>query len=185
MVLLIYSTLQDSRYHVSSHKMSQDQTLLTPLAQDLRLSATLEINALVHQRLDSGNSVVHLGFGEATFPMQEDVLRAHREASSNTSYLPVAGLPELRQSIVRFQTRRLSSSIEAHQVVVAPGSKPLLFALFDILSGDVLLPRPSWVSYEPQVMHAGKKLFWVETDEHDRHTISGSKLFRCFAWPYE
>lgn len=24
-------------------------------------------------------------------------------------------------------------------------------------------------------MHAGKKLFWVETDEHDRHTITGAK----------
>lgn len=59
------------------------------------------------------------------------------------------------------------------QIVVAPGSKPLLFALFDILEGDVLLPRPSWVSYEPQVLHAGKKLFWVETDEYDRHAISG------------
>jgi aspartate aminotransferase len=68
----------------------------------------------------------------------------------------------------------LGSLIESDQVVVAPGSKPLLFALFDILQGDVLLPRPSWVSYEPQVMHASKKLFWVETDEHDRHSISGS-----------
>ena len=48
----------------------------------------------------------------------------------------------------------------------------MLFAFFDILEGDVLLPRPSWVSYEPQVKHAGKRLFWVETDEHDRHTIT-------------
>jgi aspartate aminotransferase len=40
------------------------------------------------------------------------------------------------------------------------------------LEGDVLLPRPSWVSYEPQVKHAGKRLFWVETDEQDRHTIT-------------
>lgn len=79
------------------------------------------------------------------------------------------------KSIAKFQTRRLGSQIEPDQVVVAPGSKPLLFALFDILKGDVLLPRPSWVSYEPQVMHAGKNLFWVETDEHDRHSISGSK----------
>lgn len=78
------------------------------------------------------------------------------------------------QSIARFQTRRLDSVIKPDQVVIAPGPKPLLFTLFDILSGDVLLPRPSWVSYEPQVAHAGKKLFWVETDEHDRHTISGS-----------
>jgi len=62
--------------------------------------------------------------------------------------------------------------VNPDQVVVAPGSKPLLFAFFDILEGDVLLPRPSWVSYEPQVKHAGKRVFWVETDEHDRHTIT-------------
>jgi aspartate aminotransferase len=62
--------------------------------------------------------------------------------------------------------------ISQQQVVIAPGSKPILFALFDILEGDVLLPRPCWVSYEPQVMHARKRLFWVETDEHDRHTVS-------------
>jgi aspartate aminotransferase len=66
----------------------------------------------------------------------------------------------------------LGFTINPDQVVVAPGSKPLLFAFFDILEGDVLLPRPSWVSYEPQVKHAGKRLFWVETDGHDRHTIT-------------
>jgi aspartate aminotransferase len=75
----------------------QAQDLLTPTAKALRLSATLEINELVRQRLDAGKQVVHLGFGEATFPMQEDVLQAHREASSDTSYLPVAGLPALRE----------------------------------------------------------------------------------------
>lgn len=75
--------------------------------------------------------------------------------------------------MARFQTRRLGFTIQPEQVVIAPGSKPLLFALFDILQGDVLLPRPSWVSYEPQVKHAGKRLFWVETDEENRHTITG------------
>lgn len=44
------------------------------------------------------------------------------------------------------------------------------------MEGDVLLPRPSWVSYEPQVHHAQKRLFWVETDEHDRHTITSKPL---------
>lgn len=78
--------------------------LLTPAAKGLRLSATLEINELVRQRLDAGKRVVHLGFGEATFPMQKDVLQAHREASSDTSYLPVAGLPTLREVSGSFRT---------------------------------------------------------------------------------
>jgi aspartate aminotransferase len=82
----------------------QAPDLLTPTAKGLRLSATLEINELVRQRLDAGKRVVHLGFGEATFPMQKDVLQAHREASSDTSYLPVAGLPALREVSNPFQT---------------------------------------------------------------------------------
>lgn len=70
---------------------------LTSLARQLRLSPTLQINELVQERLAAGRSVVHLGFGEATFPIQKDVLAAHREASSATSYLPVAGLMQLRE----------------------------------------------------------------------------------------
>lgn len=63
----------------------------------MRLSATLEINELVHRRTAKGYKVVHLGFGEATFPIQRNVVAAHRNASDITSYLPVAGLPELQE----------------------------------------------------------------------------------------
>lgn len=71
--------------------------IITPQAQELRLSATLEINELVQSRIASGKGVVHLGFGEATFPIHESVLEAHSRASRNTSYMPVAGLGRLRE----------------------------------------------------------------------------------------
>lgn len=71
--------------------------VLTAQAKELRLSATLEINELVQARLSAGKKVVHLGFGEATFPIPESVRNAHAKASSNTSYLPVAGLNKLRE----------------------------------------------------------------------------------------
>lgn len=70
---------------------------LTSQAKELRLSPTLEINELVQTRLSQGKEVVHLGFGEATFPIHENVLQAHSAASRNTSYLPVAGLMKLRE----------------------------------------------------------------------------------------
>lgn len=70
---------------------------LTSLARKLRLSATLEINELVQECLNKGQKVVHLGFGEATFPIQKDVLDVHRNASNISSYLPVAGLMSLRE----------------------------------------------------------------------------------------
>ncbi|KAA8909978.1 aminotransferase [Sphaerosporella brunnea] len=154
-------------------------SIIRPQAATMKISPTLEINELVAEARASGQNVVHLGFGEATFPLPPAILDEHRKHVASTSYMPVAGLSELRESIATFSTRRLGVLVEPEQVVVAPGSKPLLFALFDILEGDVLLPRPSWVSYGPQVNHAGKQLFWVETED-DRHTITETSLNAAF-----
>jgi aspartate/methionine/tyrosine aminotransferase len=71
--------------------------LLTTISQGLRLSTTLEVNELVQSRLAHGKDFVHLGFGEATFPIHESVLEAHSRASRNTSYMPVASLMKLRE----------------------------------------------------------------------------------------
>lgn len=73
------------------------ESLLSEQARQFRLSPTLAINELVQERLSKGQSVIHLGFGEATFPVQKDVLAAHRASSDLTSYLPVAGLIKLRE----------------------------------------------------------------------------------------
>ncbi|CEL03125.1 hypothetical protein ASPCAL04282 [Aspergillus calidoustus] len=154
--------------------------VVNSISAKLRISPTLEINELVLKARAEGKHVIHLGFGEATFPIQQDVLQAHRDASNETSYMPVGGVEALRESIANFNSDRLGVEISPDQVVVAPGSKPLLFALFDILDGAVLLPRPSWVSYEPQVLHAGKKLFWIETDPVDRHSITESSLLSAY-----
>lgn len=77
--------------------MKQSMNPLTPLAQQLCLSPTLQINELVQKKQIEGHRIVHLGFGEATFPIQKDVLQAHRAASQQASYLPVAGLMMLRE----------------------------------------------------------------------------------------
>ena len=73
------------------------KSILTPTAAGLHLSPTLEINELVTKTRASGKKVIHLGFGEATFPIPEEVLGIHRVASYCTSYLPVTGLESLRK----------------------------------------------------------------------------------------
>lgn len=91
---------------------SDMQSILTPLARQLHLSPTLQINEQVQQRLKQGKQVVHLGFGEATFPLPEAVLEAHREASKVTSYLPVAGLGKLREV-----SRTIATASWIHQLI--------------------------------------------------------------------
>lgn len=76
---------------------SPNDELLTAKSNRLKLSPTLAINELVQETRARGRKVVHLGFGEATFPIHAEVLRAHEEASTHTSYLPVAGALDLRK----------------------------------------------------------------------------------------
>ena len=71
--------------------------ITTASAAKLHLAPTLEINEIVHQVSAAGKEIVHLGFGEATFPVQQDVLECHRNSCGLTSYMPVAGTQELRE----------------------------------------------------------------------------------------
>lgn len=71
--------------------------VLNPTAEKLHISPTLEINELVNKHEKEGHKIVHLGFGEATFPVPKAVLQTHQETSSDTNYLPVCGLLKLRE----------------------------------------------------------------------------------------
>jgi aspartate aminotransferase len=50
----------------------------------MHLSPTLEINELVSATRAQDKKVVQLGFGEATFPIQKDILAIHQEQSQST-----------------------------------------------------------------------------------------------------
>jgi aspartate aminotransferase len=62
-----------------------------------------------------------------------------------------------------FERRGLATRADA--ILAAPGSKALLYALLTVLPGDVVLPRPSWVSYAAQAALAGKRVLDVPIAE--------------------
>ncbi len=94
----------------------------------------------------------------------------------NTSYAPVLGLPKLRAAIADYLGRTRGLSYSPDCIAVAPGSKPLLYALVQLLEGDVLLPTPSWVSYAPHARLAGRRVYLVETDPQDHHRLTPDAL---------
>jgi aspartate aminotransferase len=125
------------------------------------LSPTLAINEAVRRRQALGEPVVHLGFGEAGLPVHPLLRTALERASGASAYGAVAGSGALRSSIAGYYTRR-GLATDPEQVVVGPGSKALLFALLTALDGDLVLPRPAWVSYEPQAHLAGKQVLRLD-----------------------
>jgi aspartate aminotransferase len=123
-------------------------------------SATLATNERVQARLAAGAPILHLAFGEAGLPVLPSVAERLAAGAGQNGYGPVAGSPAVRRAAAGyFERRGLPTAPE--QVLLAPGSKALLYGLLTVLPGDVLLPRPSWVSYAAQAAIAGKQVVGV------------------------
>ncbi len=160
----------------TSHMQVESPLGLTMTASAFTTSPTLAINEAVAKRRAEGQDIIHLGFGEASFPLHPLLQTALAEAAKHTAYTPVLGIPELGKAIAAYLTRTRQLTCSPESIVVGPGSKPLLYALLQVLEGDLLLPAPSWVSYAPQAKLAGRKVIAIETDPSDCHRITPQKL---------
>ncbi|MET8948457.1 aminotransferase class I/II-fold pyridoxal phosphate-dependent enzyme [Streptomyces sp. NPDC004542] len=124
------------------------------------VSPNLALNQLVDERVAAGESLVHLGFGEARLPAFAPLAERLAAGAGRNAYGPVAGGKDVREAVAGYFARRRLPT-DASQVVVAPGSKPLLMALHMTVPGDVLLPRPCWNTYAPQARYLGKQAIGV------------------------
>lgn len=120
----------------------------------MSVSPTLAVNEEIARRRARGLATVALGFGEASIPVHPALVERLGAAAGAASYGPVAGLPELREAVAGYLSRR-DVPTEGGQVLAGPGTKPLLYAVFRALGGPVALPRPSWVTYAAQTAMLG------------------------------
>jgi aspartate aminotransferase len=121
----------------------------------LEVAANLALDDAVRLRRAAGQQVVHLGFGESRVPMLPTIAQRLADGASRTDYGPVAGGRLARAAVAGYFTRR-GLPTEPDDVVLAPGSKPLLLALVAAVPGDVVLPAPAWVTYAPQARMLGR-----------------------------
>jgi aspartate aminotransferase len=130
------------------------------LATVIQESATLAINTRIQARRDAGKPTLHLGFGEAGLPVLPAVTDVLAAAADRNAYGPVEGSMAARRAAADYLGRR-GLPTDPEQVLLAPGSKALLFGLVAALPGDVVLPRPSWVSYAAQAALLGRRVVSV------------------------
>lgn len=129
----------------------------------LPLSATLEINERSNQMIAEGQKVYKLGLGQSPFPVPQVVVDTLKDNAHQKDYLPVKGLLELREAICGYYDRTQGLVFDADDLLIGPGSKELMFILQLAYYGDLLIPKPSWVSYEPQAHIIGRHVFWLPT----------------------
>lgn len=107
-----------------------------------------------------GRDIVHLEIGQPDFETYPHVALAGIRAISagKTRYNPPSGIPALRQALAEEAGRQRGMQFTQEQVVVAPGTKPLiLLPMLALLEpGDeVLYPDPGFPSYAAAIGLAG------------------------------
>ena len=131
----------------------------------LRPSATLAINEESNRLKRSGKKVYKFGFGQSPFPVPDSIVSALKNNANKNTYLPMLGLEELRSAIANYLNKNNNNHFKSEDIIIGPGTKELMFLTQIAFQGEVLLPAPSWVSYQPQALIAKNKVHWIQTTD--------------------
>ncbi len=143
-------------------------------------SETLLINQLSQLRTDNNQNVFKFGFGQSPFPVPEKITQHLAEAAHRKEYMSVQGHLPLRQAIASFHHDMENKNWDHEQIIVGAGSKILLYCIMAAFAkAEVLLPAPSWVSYEPQAKLAGHNVEWLTTHFDQQWQLTPETL-ECF-----
>ncbi|MFJ7725582.1 pyridoxal phosphate-dependent aminotransferase [Neobacillus sp. NPDC097160] len=144
-------------------------------------SSTLAITAKAKELKEQGEDVIGLGAGEPDFNTPQHILDAAFQSmnAGYTKYTPSAGLPALKQAIIKKFEQDQGLTFRPNEIIVGNGAKHVLYTLFQVLlnEGDeVIIPSPYWVSYPEQVKLAGGVPVYIEGHEQNQFKISQEQL---------
>jgi aspartate/methionine/tyrosine aminotransferase len=145
-------------------------------------SATLAVDAKAKALKAAGEPVIGFGAGEPDFATPAHIVEAAVAACrdpKNHRYSPAAGLPELREAIVRKTKRDSGWGTTADRVLVTNGGKHAVYNTFEALlnpGDEVLLPAPYWTTYPEPVALAGATAVVVPSDARSGFKVTVEQL---------
>lgn len=152
---------------------------IRPSLRDLKFSPTLLINEQVSRARAEGQTIYHMGFGESPFPVHPVIQENISGYSGENSYMPAAGLTELREKAKRYILKKHQIPEEyGYLAMIGPGSKELIFDVQLAVGGDLLFPVPSWVSYIPQTLITRDEVVKIYLPPGESYKLSAERLSR-------
>ena len=142
----------------------------------VKTSATLEINEKSKFLEKQGKKIYKFGLGQSPFPVPKNIVKELKKNSHQKDYLNVSGLEGLRIVISKCHSKKNKYNYTDDNILIGPGSKELIFQTQLVLNCDLLLPSPSWVSYEPQAKILNKKTIWIKTYKKNKWHLTGNDL---------
>lgn len=148
--------------------------------QEIPPSGTVAISNLVSKMKAEGADIVSFSMGEPDFSTPSNIADACVESlrSGFTHYTPSTGIPELRKAVAEYSRSKNGIPCDASNVLITPTKQALfMIALAYLDPGDeVLLPDPSWVSYEAHIRMTGAVPKYVTTSFDDGFVIDPEKV---------
>ncbi|MEZ4453814.1 MAG: aminotransferase class I/II-fold pyridoxal phosphate-dependent enzyme [Nannocystaceae bacterium] len=164
-----------------SYPHDHTTALLSPTVRGLEPSPTVATNERCEQLRAEGREIFKLGLGQSPFPVPPSVVEALRAHAHRREYMAVKGLWALREEVSAHHRRRLGISVHPDHVLIGPGSKELMFLLQVVFAGELLLPTPAWVSYEPQARIVGRGVRLLQTRIEDEYRLLPEDFERALA----
>lgn len=142
---------------------------------------TMALIALANERKAQGQAVISMVAGEPDFPTPDNIRVAgiRAIATGDTRYGAATGSPALRRAIAKKFAEDNQATFTPDQIVVATGTKPLLYTAFMALcdAGDeIIVPAPYWVSYPSLVELAGATTVILSCGEEAGFKVTATAL---------
>ena len=152
------------------------------LYRTIEESQTLLINNQSKELEGQKKKIFKFGFGQSPFLPPVEVMSQLKDNVHHKEYSSVQGDPELRKLVAEFHHHVNGINVKADNVLIAPGSKVLIFTILSAFKkADVLIPAPAWVSYAPQSKLAGHNSIAVETFFNNRWRVTPESIEKAFA----
>ena len=142
----------------------------------LKQSSTLVINEKSKELIAQGKKIYQFGFGQSPFPVPNKIVQALKDNAHRKEYLPIQGLPELREKISKYLLKRTGNDYPRENILITPGSKEAMLLIHIAFNGEIIIPAPSWVSYEPQAKIGSNNVHWLETFRSNNWFPTGKEL---------
>lgn len=122
------------------------------LAQNLKGSEIIKIGGEINELKKKGEKIANLTIGDfdpTIFPIPNGLKHGIIDAyhANHTNYPPADGVSSLREEVSVFLEERYQLNYGAKEILIAGGSRPLIYASYLALvdPGDkVVYPAPSW-----------------------------------------
>jgi aspartate aminotransferase len=138
-------------------------------------SGTMKMKELAGQKKKEGKKIISFTVGEPDFDTPKHIVEAAKKAldEGKTRYLDAPGLPELREAIAQRAKAENGIPCDATNVLITPTKQAIFETIMATINEgeEVIMPDPSWVTYEPCVQLAGGKAVPVRTTDENQFRV--------------